>query len=209
MKKLIYVMCFVVIVFFSGCVSRPLKVTDPSFVRQYGTYDYCGIKYTKQLRNNSCGTACLASVINYWGKSTSEKKLLTDFPVSPELGYSLNDLHDMATSYELMAYILDMRIDSQNKLFEHIRKGRPVICAVEYSRGIYSLYDFPVFGEIYRALVLAVGSKASHYVVVFGCKKGKLLIMDPAYGFQTQSWQEFEKCWAIKRYAALLCVKGG
>ncbi len=200
-------MIIVAIAFLSGCVSRPLKVTSSSFVKQYGAYDYCRIKYTKQINNYSCGTACLSTVINYWGKYTNENKLIKEISTVSKLGYSLNDLHDVAASYGLMVYILDMRTNCKNKLFEQIQKGRPVVCAVEYPKGLYSFYNIPIFGEIYRALVLSIGKKTSHYVVVFGCKEDEVLIMDPAYGFQSQTWKEFSKCWAKKRYAALLCVK--
>ena len=46
-----------------------------------------------------------------------------------------------------------------------------------------------------------------HYVVVcgFSSKKQRFLIMDPAYGFASLGYEEFNAYWKEKTYAGLLC----
>ena len=76
----------------AGCAGFPMNTTEPLFQEKYGEFDYCKLEAVKQARETSCGTACLASVMNYWGVQISEEDLLAKLPELGEHGLSIKDM---------------------------------------------------------------------------------------------------------------------
>ncbi len=205
--KIKLILCVFFMTGLYGCVSHPQRTSESSFIDKYRRYDYCRLGAEKQDRQYSCGCACLASVFQYWGERTSEAELLREFPGSKKHGYKLSDLKIMAISKGLSAHILAFDSDSKRKLVNQIMKGRPVICAVKYPRGLYFMYDLPLIGKLYREVLWMLGARANHYVVAFGWRDGRVLVMDPAFGYISHSWKRFKECWRDRKYAVLLCAK--
>ena len=189
----------------AGCAGFPMNTAEPLFQKKYGDFDYCKLKAVKQARETSCGSACLASVMNYWGVRISEEDLLAKLPELGEHGLSIKDLKLIAIACGLDAYAFSMSDDPEGQLRAQILSGRPVICATRFPRGWYFAYGVPLYGSIYRSLVWAFGSRKSHYIVVFGIKDDEFLIMDPVRGFATLSRTRLLDAWHQQKYAALLC----
>ena len=198
-------LCLLLVLY--GCSPRPTNTLKKSFIESYRSFDYCRLTVTKQTECYSCGIACIASVIKYWGKHVSEKQLLEEFPSSPKRGYWIRDLKRIAANKGLEAFVITMQRNPKESLHEQIFKGRPVICAINWPKGLYVGYDIPLYGPLYRYLLWEIGPRGDHYVVAFGVTDNKVLLMDPAFGFIDYDWKRFEECWSSLNFAALVCAK--
>jgi len=182
----------------------PTATTAPTFQRRYDGFDYCAVEATKQTRQDTCGPACLVTLLKYWGKTTSEAELLSKYPGTQEKYYYLLELKAIVAREGLKAYTLSMAEEPRCELEEQILQGRPVICAVRVPRNLYWMDKLPAVRASYRALTWAVGARKSHFVVVAGLKDSRVLVMDPAFGFAALSWRRFERAWGKLKYACLL-----
>lgn len=191
----------------TGCAGFPMNTTEPLFQKKYGNFDYCKLEAVKQARDTSCGTACLVSVLNYWGIEATEEELLAKLPELQKRGCSITELKLVAIAAGLDAYAFSMSDNPEEQLKNQILNGRPVICATRFPRGWYFAYGVPIYGQIYRGLVWAFGSRKNHYIVVFGIKDDDYLIMDPVRGFVSLSRKRLLSSWRQKQYAVLLCAK--
>ena len=187
-----------------GCATAPSSLHDTSFQRKYGEYTYCELEGKRQANKTDCGPACLLAVMQYWEayplRSVGAEKFL---PYSAT-GYSLSELKDVAVDQGLKAYIIAMRDGPRERLEEQIRKGRPVICAVRRPVRIGPARYIPILGQLFQAGVSRFGPKTNHFVVVMGISCRRVLLMDPAVGFTSVSWQKFERSWSEMKYATLL-----
>lgn len=204
---MIFIYCCLSLGMLTGCSSVSMDTSSPKFQQAYEQFDYCGIQAVKQTQSNSCGSACLASVLNYWGIDTSEQDILSEFPKSVKEGYSILELKKIAKAKGLQAYAVSMQERTVVQLEEEILKGRPIICAVQFPRMLYFAYDVPIYGHLYRGLIWALGPRKDHYIVVFGLDSKKFLVMDPVRGLVPINQRDFESCWKEKNYAALLCAR--
>lgn len=191
----------------AGCSSVPMSTEEALFQKKYGHFSYCWIEAIKQSRSDSCGSACLISVLKYWGVEVTEQKILAEFPTLPRGGYSIAKLKHIARTKGLETFALTMRQNPIEQLKEQIFKGRPVICAVFFPLDPYFAHDVPVIGQIYRNWAWMSGPRKNHYVVVFGIRYDTFLIMDPAYGLITLQEKHLRACWSQRHYAAILCGK--
>jgi ABC-type bacteriocin/lantibiotic exporter with double-glycine peptidase domain len=180
---------------------------SPQFQKTYGEFDYCGIRAVKQTQSNSCGIACLTSVLNYWGIEITEQDILTEFPKSAKEGYPILELKQIAENKGLQAYAISMQEHPIRQLKKEILKGRPVVCAVHFPRMLYFAYDVPIYGQVYRNLIWTFGPRKSHYIIVAGVDSTEFLIMDPVRGFVSIDQKDFESCWKEKSHAVLLCAR--
>jgi predicted double-glycine peptidase len=202
------IFCFVILFLaLSGCAAMPQDTDEVSFKKKYKGFDYCKVKVVKQVREDSCGTACLTSLLNYWEIETTEQQILSEFPKREGKGHSILELKDIAISKGLFAYAFSMKDKPEEQLKSQIQQGRPVICAMRFPRNLYFGKCVPLYGPIYRWLVWELGPRKNHYVVVFGLKKDEFLIMDPVHGFVALSHRHFHSCWSEKGYAVLLCAR--
>lgn len=201
------VFCTLVMFSFTGCAAVPMNTHSPQFQQKYDEYDYCGINAVKQMDVNSCGAACLASVLNYWKVDLTEENILTEFPKPKKEGYLITELRQIAATKGLASYAFSMRDNPISQLKNEILKGRPVICATTFPVMLYFAYDVPIYGHIYRRLLWIFGPRKNHYVVVFGFDEDDFLIMDPIRGIVSISQKDFASSWRGKDYAALLCVR--
>ncbi len=187
-----------------GCATAPLSPHDTSFQRKYGEYTYCELDSRLQASKTDCGPACLLAVMQYWEahplQAESAEKLL---PHSAT-GYSLSELKEVAVDRGQKAYIIAMRDGPRERLKDQIRKGRPVICAVQRPVRIGPARYIPILGQALQAGVSHFGPKTNHFVVVMGISHRRVLLMDPAVGYDSVSWQKFERSWSEMKYATLL-----
>lgn len=189
----------------SGCAPQSIKDTyDREFYRRYKFYDYCAIKVVRQSKHHSCGLACLAVVLNYWGIEAKERDLL---PLSPGQGnqdLSFHLLKEIAEKKGLKAFVFCMDETPEAQLCEQINRGRPVICCVQLPSAFYLDEQMPPCLQWTSLLLWKFGPRASHYVVVFGKNKTNYLLLDPAYGIIKIDRVLFESCWAQKEHSVLL-----
>ncbi len=191
-----------------ACLTGCATVVDTESVQfqdKYGNYDYCRIKAVKQKEKNSCGSACLTAVLNYWGIDITEEQILAKHPISSSRGYSLSRLRLIAIENGLEAYVVSMKDDYEESIKGHILKGRPVICAVEFPVNLHFANQLPIYGYIYRTLLWSVGPRKNHYIVVFGIYYNSFLIMDPEHGLLAISAKDFYDSWSQMDYASLVC----
>jgi len=180
---------------FSGCASVPMSTIDKKFNKYKHNYAYGNIEVVKQSQDNSCGTACLASVMNRWGRNIDEEYLLTKYPKPISNGYSLVELSEIARNEGINAYGFVMTKYPKKQLEEQLLKGRPVICAVKFPFALYLGDGIPLYNVVYREITWGVGEKRKHYIVVFGMNKRNYLIMDPTYGIASLNKDKFLTCW--------------
>lgn len=206
LHKIIALCCLGILLNFAGCINAPINTDQAGFQNKYGHYDYCKMSATMQSRSNSCGTACLASVLNYWGIQLTEQQLNDENRPANEKGYTLKELKAIAKRNGLNSYVLSMIKDPDQQLKEQITKGRPVICTTRFPQGWYFAYKVPIYGNIYRWLIKSIGPEKDHYIVVFGFDEDDFLIMDPNVGLVSFDQKYFHSCWSQMQYGVLLCA---
>lgn len=194
----------------SGCVSVFDSDPDREFAARYSGFQYCKVPVVKQSSQRSCGAAVLASVLDYWldEGAPAEPQLLEKSPPQSEVGYPLLQLRNIARNEGVLAFALTMEADPIETLAEHVKKGRPVIAAVELPKGRYFQGGLPLIETLDRRVMqspVPTSAWKSHYVVVCGVSYGEVLLMDPQYGLVTTSKTEFEQFWKRQGYAALVC----
>ena len=207
--KISIIFCSLLALLFMGCSGASMNTQNSGFQQKYGEYNYCDINAVRQMEANSCGTACLTSILNYWKVDVTEQDILTEFPKSKKEGYLITELRDIAATKGLGAYVFSMTENSMFQLKKEILKGRPVLCAMRFPEMLYFAYDVPIYGYVYRRLAWTIGPKKDHYVVVFGFDRDNFLVMDPVRGFVSISEKDFEVSWKGKDYAVLLCAREG
>lgn len=187
-----------------GCRSAPTSADGPAFERRYGEFTYCSIEVVRQSAGHTCGPACLASVLTYWGPDISERRLIETYPSRQQRPYFLVELRSIAEAEGLKAYVVAMDTRPHDEVEEQILNGRPVLCAVRLPRGLHLFDGVPILGATCRALAWALNPRKDHFVVVAGLKSEEVLLMDPAHGFAAMSWRRFEAAWSKMKYACLL-----
>jgi len=187
-----------------GCAALPTNTNEPAFQRRYGDFTYCDTEVVRQTKRHSCGPACLSSVLTYWDVPLSEAQILQQYPSPEQRPYLLLALRGIAEAEGLKAYVVSMDTQSRSEVEEQISKGRPLICALHLPGSLHLLDGVPILGAIYQALAWGLNPRKNHFVVVVGLKPEEVLVMDPAQGFASISWQRFEKAWSQMKYACLL-----
>lgn len=206
MSKSLILVSGLFIILLTGCSSFPMDTSDKLFDR-YNDYDYCKIKATKQSKDNSCGSACLVSVLDKWDVKVTEQYMLDKYFIQSNFGYSIFELLEMAKKEGVKAYGFSMNKSPKKQLEEQILKGRPIICAVDLPYRLHFGKDIPLFGGIYRQLTWWMGQTRSHYIVIFGLNDKNFLAVDPSYGIVTFNKKRFYSCWEKMDNSVLLCVK--
>lgn len=187
-----------------GCGSLPTSADDPSFQRRYGDFTYCTVAVARQSRNDTCGPACLSSVLTYWDIELAEERILEEHPTPEPRPYLLLELQAIAQAGGLKAYVVSMDDEPRTQVREQIAKGRPLICAVRPPHGRYLFDAVPLLGAAWRAWAWALNPRQDHFVVVTGFDARRVLIMDPAHGFAAVPWGRFEAAWSRMKHACLL-----
>jgi predicted double-glycine peptidase len=195
------------LVLVQGCGSLPTSTDEPLFQRRYRGYTYCTVGVVKQSRHDTCGPACLSSVLTYWDIALPESGILEKYPTPEPRSYLLLELRAIAEAEGLKAYAVSMDEEPRHKVEEQISKGRPLICAVRPPIGLYLFDPVPILGPAWRALAWTLYPRKEHFVVVAGLDPQRLLIMDPAYGFATLPWSRFEAAWSQMKHACLLVAQ--
>ena len=190
-----------------GCGGLPTHTDDPSFRRRYGDFTYCTVEVVRQSRDDTCGPACLSSVLQYWDVELPEARVLQKYPTPKPRPYLLVELRAIAEAEGLKAYVIAMDDETHEEICEQISKGRPLVCAVRPPHGLHLLDGIPILGPAWQALAMALNPRKNHFVVVAGHDSRRILLMDPAHGFVTLSWPRFETAWSRMKYACLLVSK--
>lgn len=133
--------------------------------------------FTKQLDQSDCGVACLASVIKYYGGSTSLEKLREETGTTKQ-GTTLLGLYQACPTLHLKAEVLE-------------------------AEGIHNLkeVEFPVI------LHVLIDKKLQHYVVCYGQQEGHFVIGDPGKGIVNYTVAELDKIWQSKALLTLAPTK--
>ena len=193
----------------TGCVSHGLHVSSIQFAEKFKGYSYCNVLSVKQANHISCGLACLVSVGNAWGLNLSESGLAqTISGFDHKNGLTVNELKMVAAKKGLTCFTL-LLTHFPMELTEHIKLGRPVICAIEIPKYRFGWVNIVLLTSVRQSIASWLVTYSNHYVVVCGFNEAKrrFLIMDPAHGYVTMGYDEFRKYWKEKTYAALLCSK--
>lgn len=130
-----------------------------------------------QAKDHDCGAASLAAVLGYWGKPTTPEA------VSQAVGRDgkqlrASDIESHARASGFSSYVF---YGNMGDLLYEVGRGRPVIVGV---------------GKPYGK-----DKAIAHYQVVIGYEpeKKRVLLLDPAIGFQTNSYEGFAKEWAVSK----------
>lgn len=95
--------------------------------------------------SEDCGLQCLEVVFEHWGRPTTVKELKRVAGKTPNRGYTIGQLADVARSYGFSAYVVPGTLD---ELEQHCSLGRPCI------------------------VVLRTDGQANHAVVVHAVHRG-------------------------------------
>ena len=131
-----------------------------------------------QASNHDCGAAALASVLTYWGRPTTPEKV-AEAEGKKGKQMSASDIERHAKSNGLSAFVF---YGNMGDILYEVRRGRPVIVGVGKP-----------YGEKNKAL--------AHYEVIIGVdpEAKRVLLLDPARGFQTNSFEGFGTEWAASK----------
>jgi predicted double-glycine peptidase len=130
-----------------------------------------------QSSNHDCGAAALAAVLAYWGRPTTPESVAE---AEKKTGRQLraSDIERHAKNAGLSAFVF---YGNMGDILYEVQRGRPVIVGVGKP-----------YGE---------NKALAHYEVVIGVepKAKRVLLLDPAKGFQTNSYEGFGTEWAASK----------
>ncbi len=136
----------------------------------------------RQTQANTCALACIEAVLEYWDIRATGEEIREKLGETPEEGYTLGQLRDLARAYGLKAYIVKGDISF---LKHHTGLGRPVIVTLKR-------YN------------------TNHSVIVLEAEPdGPIIAMDPAPGGLVRiSGPVFLRQWEELNKPALLVAPG-
>lgn len=196
-----------------GCetssLSKDGKDDEYAFRLKHVDFRYSKVPVVKQSGQRSCGAAALTSLIRYWQEDATitEPELRKAYPPDSPTGYPLLQLREIAVDEELLAFAVTLDQAPMKQLSGHLRKGRPVLVAVELPVGRYFAQNLPVIETLDRRTLQVNGwgnQLKAHYLVVMGESHDQLLVMDPQYGHVDVNKTDFERFWKQTGYAALI-----
>ncbi|WP_018864399.1 MULTISPECIES: cysteine peptidase family C39 domain-containing protein [Thioalkalivibrio] len=164
------------------------------------------VPYVRQTSRTDCGSAALASVMEYYrGSAYSPHALSDQYPHASPRGYSLGELREIAREHGFAAFVVP---GDESFLRSHLERGRPLIVPLQVRQGDADLRGTPgVFARlIERRGDQEQDSGYDHYVVVVGMddSRGKVLAMDPARGPVEIDFGDFATAWERMHHAVLL-----
>lgn len=192
----VYTLVILLTLLTQGCANHSLRDAN---IEEHGFA--VKLQYVAQQESFSCGAASLEMVSHYWGKTIRQKDTVNSASgENKRVGFSVGDLKRIAVTngYKAVSFAGNNQI-----LEEQLTKGRPVIVALSLP------YNRTVQSPVIRTMPPSVGAayfmdNYSHFVVVVGMTKKKIIVMDPLTGIDTYSHKEFEKRWNDRSRAALL-----
>jgi predicted double-glycine peptidase len=138
----------------------------------------------EQATDYSCGAACLASVLRYWGVWSGPEDQLYPLLGTTEEGTSGAAMVQVAESFGLK---VESRSNlSLNDLREYHRAGDTVILSIQAWGDYHSDTDMEQVWE------------DGHYVVLVGIDKSHITLMDPGVSqssYYQMNCSDFIKCW--------------
>jgi predicted double-glycine peptidase len=168
-----------------GCASYrgTASSAQPSAVVQQGEWKMVrNFPHVAQKGGEDCGAASLAAVLRFWGHPATPES------IEASLGRADNrlqagDMQAYAKSLGLRSYVF---YGTMKDVMHEVEQGRPVIV------GLGKMVDEK------KAL--------SHYEVVVGYEptKKQVLLLDPARGWQVDSFDGFAKEWAISKAVTIV-----
>jgi ABC-type bacteriocin/lantibiotic exporter with double-glycine peptidase domain len=160
-----------------GCASYEgtAKSAEPAQLLREGNWIMVrGFQRVSQVKSHDCGAAALAAVLDYWGKEATPASVEAAVGGPPNRRLRAGDMVEHARRQGLRSYVF---FGQMSDVVYELRRGRPVIVG----------------------LGKAVSSKKAlaHYEVVVGYepKQKRLLLLDPARGFQVDSEEGFSEEW--------------
>lgn len=125
-----------------------------------------GVEHIRQSTNYSCGPACMAMVMRFYGRSITEQRLIRDMGCTPELGTS---------PIQIARYLRSRRHSHK----QQSRMSLPLLQA-------YMDREWPVIVAYqawpHRPSETDLGQTwdNGHYSVVVAIEKGKVCLVDPS-----------------------------
>ena len=135
-----------------------------------------------QQSNHDCGAAALAAVLSFWGHPTTPDRIVAATGHAGQR-LSASDLEGYARSRGLSSYVF---FGTMADIVYELSRGRPVIVGL---------------GKPY-----ADDKALAHYEVVIGYEphKQQVLLLDPARGWQVDSFEGFGKEWSLSKGVTLV-----
>ena len=170
-----------------GCASYRGTATSaqPSVVSQEGHWTMVrNFPHVAQQGDKDCGAASLAAVLRYFGQSASPESIATAMN-STDSRLSAGEMATYARDAGLRSYVF---YGTMKDVVHELDRGRPVIV------GLGKMIDEK------KAL--------SHYEVVVGYEPNKkqVLLLDPARGWQVDSYEGFANEWAISKAVTIVVL---
>jgi predicted double-glycine peptidase len=159
-----------------GCANYQgtARAAEPVALAQEGEWVMVsGVPLVRQETNKDCGAAALASVLKFWGRGATPSSIEAAIGRGNER-LRAGDMAGYARKQGLRSYVFFGTMDD---VVYELEQGRPVIVGL---------------GKTYE------GTKAiSHYEVVVGFERDKkrVLLLDPARGFQVDTLRGFAEEW--------------
>jgi hypothetical protein len=130
-----------------------------------------------------CGPACLAMLLDYYGKQVSINELFSATGVQPGRYVGFGQLQRVGRDHGVtFSYDTNLRL---NDLKRWIDEGKPVIALVKYS----------YWSQIEPGLSTQDTFTGPHFVVVVGYGEGNIYINDPNY-WSPRREEGYKKAWS-------------
>tara|TARA_R110002096_G_scaffold239101_1_gene430736 strand:+ start:105604 stop:106143 length:540 start_codon:yes stop_codon:yes gene_type:complete len=140
-----------------------------------------GLRGIRQESEKDCGSAVLASVLQYWNVHTSREALVAD--IGPKRA-SMGELRELSHKHGMQAYVVPGTWDD---LVHEVAKQRPVVIGVLQPHGRESL---------------------THYEVVVGihATTNRVATFDPARGLRVRTRKALMSEWGPTKQVALVIL---
>jgi len=151
------------------------KSAEPTALAREGDWTMVpNFPLVRQVDDDDCGGAALASVLRFWGHSATPESVEAAIG-RKDRHLSAGDMADHARSKGLRAYVIYGTMDD---VLHELESGRPVIVGLGKQ--------------------IVTGKVLAHYEVVVGYERRKqeLLLLDPGSGWQIDSVKGFATEWA-------------
>ncbi|HEX6273946.1 MAG TPA: C39 family peptidase [Polyangiaceae bacterium] len=161
----------------SGCsvYQGSAKAAEPTVLAREGDWTMVeNFPLVRQVDDDDCGGAALASVLRFWGVSATPQSVEAAIG-RQDRRLSAGDMADHAREKGLRAFVFFGTMDD---VLHELERGRPVIVGV--GKKVVS------------------GKALAHYEVVVGYEPNKkqVLTLDPGQGWQVNSVLGFAEEWA-------------
>jgi ABC-type bacteriocin/lantibiotic exporter with double-glycine peptidase domain len=170
----------------AGCYAGSARSFSPErFQREPGWISVAPVRAVHQRGEKDCGAAVVSMLLGYWGVPVEQADVRGASEVAADRGLSARFLRDYLRARGLQAFLME---GSMAAIEAELAAGRPVLVGIAKP---YSNQDY------------------AHYQLVVGMhrERGRIVVVDPADGWQVYDVPGFEREWRPTQYLMIVASR--